>query len=216
VNSDNDYGNNVMAIFLNTAQKEGICVEYSVKFYRTETEKLRKAVDTIKRSTAKVIVAFVSLIEMGLLIDQLSIQNITGFQLIGGEGWVTAKSLITPKSFHVMGGSLGFAFRKIKIDEFSDYVIKAFWDTAFPCSQIEGNSSQYPLRCRQYEDLLTLKQNNEDVPEQRYASNVYKAVYAVAYSLHSLLKCKEQEGCVKGLTIQPKQVKKRKKKKRKC
>ncbi|XP_067275514.1 extracellular calcium-sensing receptor-like [Pseudorasbora parva] len=206
VNSDNDYGNNVMAIFLNTAQKEGICVEYSVKFYRTETEKLNKVVDTIKKSTAKVIVAFVSLIEMGLLIDQLSIQNITGFQLIGGEGWVTAKSLITPKSFHVMGGSLGFAYRKVDIEEFSDYVIKAFWDTAFPCSQSELNSSQYALSCSKYQDLLTLKRNNEDVPEQRYASNVYKAVYAVAHSLHSLLKCKEQEGCEKGLTIKPKQV----------
>ncbi|XP_067245462.1 extracellular calcium-sensing receptor-like [Chanodichthys erythropterus] len=206
VNSDNDYGNNVMAIFLNTAQKEGICVEYSVKFYRTEAEKLKKVVDTIKKSTAKVIVAFVSLIEMGLLIDQLSIQNITGFQLIGGEGWITAKSLITPKSFHVMGGSLGFAFRKINIDEFSDYVIKAFWDTAFPCTKTEGDSSQHALSCSRYQDLLTLKNNNEDVPDQRYANNVYKAVYAVAQSLHSLLKCKEQEGCEKGLLIQPKQV----------
>ncbi|XP_073706236.1 extracellular calcium-sensing receptor-like [Garra rufa] len=206
VNSDNDYGNNVMSIFLNTAQKEGICVEYSVKFYRTEPEKLKKAVETIKKGTAKVIVAFVSLVEMGLLIEQLSIQNITGFQLIGGEGWITAKSLITPNSFLVLGGSLGFAFRKINIEGFSDYVIKSFWDTAFPCSKTERNSSQHSLICSRYQDLLTLKNYNEDVPEQRYASNVYKAVYAVAHSLHSLLNCKEQAACEKGLAIQPKQV----------
>uniref|UniRef100_A0A8C1ZGK1 Olfactory receptor C family, g1 n=1 Tax=Cyprinus carpio TaxID=7962 RepID=A0A8C1ZGK1_CYPCA len=149
VNSDNDYGNNVMSIFLNTAQKEEICVEYSVKFYRTEPEKLKKVVETIKKSTAKVIVAFVSLIEMDLLTEQLNIQNITGFQLIGGEGWITAKSLITPNSFLVLGGSLGFAFRKINIEGFSDYVIKSFWDTAFPCSKTEGNSSQDTLICKQ-------------------------------------------------------------------
>ncbi|KAK7151679.1 hypothetical protein R3I94_008126 [Phoxinus phoxinus] len=206
VNSDNDYGNYGMAIFLKMAQEEGICVEYSVKFYRTETEKLQKMVHTIKTSTAKVIVAFVSFLEMGLLIDQLSIQSITGLQMIGVKSWITSENYITSNSFRVLGGSLGFALRKINIEGFSDYVRKPFWDTTFPCSQIEGNSTQYALSCRRYENLLVLKNYNEDVAEYRYASNVYNAVYAVAHSLHSLLKCKEQEGCEKGLTIQPQQV----------
>ncbi|XP_016373350.1 extracellular calcium-sensing receptor-like [Sinocyclocheilus rhinocerous] len=206
VNSDNDYGNNGMAAFLQIAKEEGICVEYSVKFYRTDTEKLKKVVDIIKKGTAKVIVSFVSFVEMGLLIDQLSIQKIAGFQMIGVESWITTKNYITPNSFHSLGGSLGFAVRKINIEGFADYVIKEFWDTAFPCSQSEGNSSQYALNCSRYEELLALKNYNEDIPEQRYASNVYKAVHAVAHSLHSLLKCKEQEGCEKSLTIQPQEV----------
>ncbi|XP_056334381.1 extracellular calcium-sensing receptor-like [Danio aesculapii] len=204
VNSDNDYGNYGMAIFLNTAQKEGICVEYSVKFYRTETDKLKKVVDTIKKSTAKVIVAFVSFIEMGLLIEQLSIQNITGFQIIGVEGWITSKNYITPNSFHSMGGSLGFALRKINLEGFLDYVTKSFWGTAFPCSQTEGILST--VGCSKYKDLLLLKNYTEDVTEHRYSSHVYKAIYAVAHSLHSLLKCKEGEDCEKGQTIQPQQV----------
>uniref|UniRef100_A0A672KTQ8 G-protein coupled receptors family 3 profile domain-containing protein n=1 Tax=Sinocyclocheilus grahami TaxID=75366 RepID=A0A672KTQ8_SINGR len=206
VNSDNDYGNNGMTIFLNTAQEEGICVEYSVKFYRTEPDKLQKVVETIKKSTAKVIVAFLTSSEMYNLLDQLSIQNITGFQMIGVEAWITANNLITPNSFHVLGGSLGFAVRKNDIEGFADYVIKAFWKTVVPCSQTEGNYSQYAVNCNTYQDLILLKNYNEDVPEQRYASNVYKAVYAVAHSLHNLLKCKEQAGCEKGLSIQPQQV----------
>ncbi|XP_050991073.1 extracellular calcium-sensing receptor [Labeo rohita] len=205
VNSDNDYGNGGMAIFLNTAQKEGICVEYSVKFYRTEPEKLKKVVDTIKKSTAKVIVAFVSFLEMGLLIEQLTVQNITGFQIIGVEGWITSKNYINSNSFRVLGGSLGLALRKINFEGFSDYVIKAFWDTAFPCSHVERNISQYAVSCRRNQDLLDLKNYNEDVPEHRYSSHVYKAVYAVAHSLHNLL-CKEQESCDKNLTMQPQQV----------
>ncbi|XP_073710081.1 extracellular calcium-sensing receptor-like [Misgurnus anguillicaudatus] len=108
VKSDNDYGNYGMDNFLNAAEKEEICVEYTVKFYRTESEKLQKAVQIIKQGTAKVIVAFVSMFEMGLLIDQLSIQNITGLQMIGVVGWISSKTLITPNSFRVMGGSLGF------------------------------------------------------------------------------------------------------------
>ncbi|XP_050991065.1 extracellular calcium-sensing receptor [Labeo rohita] len=206
VNSDNDYGNNGMTIFLNTAQEEGICVEYSVKFYRTEPDKLQKVVETIKKSTAKVIVAFLTTSEMYNLLKQLNIQNITGLQMIGVESWITAKSLITPNSFHVLGGSLGFAVRKVDIEGFSDYVIKAFWKTAIPCLRTEKNSSQYALNCNVYQDLLALKNYNEDVPEQRYASNVYKAVYAVAHSLHSLLKCKEIKGCEKDLKLQSQQV----------
>uniref|UniRef100_A0A8C2ENJ4 Olfactory receptor C family, g3 n=1 Tax=Cyprinus carpio TaxID=7962 RepID=A0A8C2ENJ4_CYPCA len=206
VNSDNEYGNYGMTIFLKIAQEMGICVEYSVKFYRTEPEKLEKVVDTIKKSTAKVIIAFISLPEMGLLTNQLSIQNITGFQMIGVKSWITVKSLITPNSYRVLGGSLGFAVKKIIVEGFADYILKEFWNTAFPCSQTDGNFSQYALSCSRYEELLLLKNYNEDVPEQRYASYVYKAVYAVAHSLHILLKCKEKEGCDKGLTIQPQQI----------
>nr|XP_055030830.1 extracellular calcium-sensing receptor-like [Misgurnus anguillicaudatus] len=207
VNSDTEYGNNGMAIFLNSAKKEGICVEYSVKFYRTESEKLQKVVKTMKQGTAKVVVAFLAFFETGLLIEQLSIQNITGLQMIGVVGWTTSKNLITPNTFHVMGGSLGFALRRLHIEGFSDYVNKSFWKTAFPkCSQRDGNSSQAELNCSRYQDLFVLKNYNEDVSEQRFSSNVYKAVYAVAHALHSLLKCKEQEVCEKALTIQPQQV----------
>ncbi|NP_001103759.1 olfactory receptor CG2 [Danio rerio] len=206
VSSDNDYGNNGMAIFQKIAQEEGICVEYSVKFYRTESDKLKKVVNEIKKGTAKVIVAFVSFVEMGLLIDQLSIQNITGFQLIGVESWITTKNYFTPNSFSSLRGSLGFAVRKINIEGFIDYVIKAFWDTAFPCTKTEGNSSQYSISCTRSEDLLELKNYTEDVLEQRYASNVYKAVYAVAHSLHSLLGCENQGLCDKNKPIRPQQM----------
>ncbi len=49
------------------------------------------------------IVAFVSFLEMGLLIDQLSIQNITGLQMIGVKSWITSENYITPNSFRVLG-----------------------------------------------------------------------------------------------------------------
>ncbi|KAI2653708.1 Extracellular calcium-sensing receptor [Labeo rohita] len=160
----------------------------------------------LKKSTAKVIVAFLTSFEMENLLEQLSTENITGHQMIGVEAWITAKSLIGPNSFRVLGGSLGFAVRKIDIEGFADYVTKSFWETAFPCSQRERNLPQYALSCNIYQDLLLLKNYSEDVPEQRYSSNVYKAVYSVANSLHSLLKCKEKKGCEKDLKIEPQQV----------
>ncbi|XP_056622655.1 extracellular calcium-sensing receptor-like [Triplophysa dalaica] len=206
VNSDNDYGNYGMEIFLNAAKKEGICVEYSVKFYRTEYEKLQKVIKTMKRGTAKVVVAFVSFFEMELLVEQLSIHNITGIQMVGVVGWITSKTLITPNTFRVMKGSLGFAVRKINIEGFIDFVMNVFWDTAISCSQRHTNLSQAELNCSRPQDLFVLKNYSEDVPEHRYISNVYKAVYAVAYALRSLLKCRERGGCEKDLTIQPQQM----------
>nr|XP_009291958.1 extracellular calcium-sensing receptor-like isoform X2 [Danio rerio] len=200
VNSDNDYGNNGMATFQKTAKEVQICVEYSVKFIRTETEKIRNVVNVIKKGTAKVIVAFLTGFEMKSLLEQLSSQNITGLQMIGVEAWITSKTLITSKSFHVLGGSLGFAVRKIQIEGFADYVMKAFWDTAFQ------SFSNADLNYSQYQDLLLVKNYNEDVLEQRFVSYVYKAVYALAHSLHSLLRCTEQGGCGKALTIQPHQL----------
>ncbi len=161
-----------------------------------------------KKGTAKVIVAFLSHVEMGNLLDVLSIENIKDLQMIGVEAWITAKSLMTQNSFHILGGSLRFAVRKINIEEFADYVINELWNTAFLCSQIEGNYSQHGLNCNGFQDLFALKNYNEDVSEQRYSSNVYKAVYAVAHSLHSLLNCKEQWGCENSLIVPPHKVKK--------
>ncbi|KAE8295196.1 Vomeronasal type-2 receptor 1 putative pheromone receptor V2R1 V2Rx Precursor [Larimichthys crocea] len=50
VRSDSDYGNNGMASFLNAAQKEGICVEYSESFYRTHPHsRIQRVADVIRK-----------------------------------------------------------------------------------------------------------------------------------------------------------------------
>ncbi|CDQ97130.1 unnamed protein product [Oncorhynchus mykiss] len=50
VRSDSDYGNNGMAAFLQAAQEEGICVEYSEAFYRTNPlSRVQRVADVIRR-----------------------------------------------------------------------------------------------------------------------------------------------------------------------
>ena len=50
VQSNSDYGNNGMASFLRAAHKEGICVEYSESFYRTDPQsKIQQVADVIRR-----------------------------------------------------------------------------------------------------------------------------------------------------------------------
>ncbi|XP_073671754.1 extracellular calcium-sensing receptor-like [Paramisgurnus dabryanus] len=91
------------------------------------------------------------------------------------------------------------------------YIVKHFgwtWVGAVNTDNDYGNSGMAIFLNTAQEEGICVEYSNyiEDVPEQRYTSNIYKAVYAVAYALHNLLKCKEQEGCEKGLTIQPQQV----------
>ncbi|XP_043976339.1 extracellular calcium-sensing receptor-like [Gambusia affinis] len=204
INSDNDYGNNGMAIFLSAAQEEGVCVEYTEKFDRAEPEKLLKVIEVIKKSTARVIVGFLSHVEMNNLLEQLSLHNITGHQFIGVEAWITADSLVTPTSFSVLGGALGFAVQKANISGLEDFLVRDFWETEFLCN--ETNSESVSRTCKENPDLFQLKGHDDDLEMLRYPTNIYKAIYAVAHSLHSILKCSDKKGCDKALEIKPWEV----------
>ncbi|KAF5892177.1 extracellular calcium-sensing receptor-like, partial [Clarias magur] len=203
VYSDNDYGNNGMAIFLNAAKEEGICVEYSEKFDRSDTAKIIKVADIIRKGTARVIIVFLAHFDMNILIDQLIQMNVTGYQMIGVEAWITAVNLVTPASYNILAGSIGFDVGKLNINSFADYVVNEFWETAVPCLQMKENISQAEEKCGKYEHMIPFKNYSDDVSELRYAKNIYNAVYAVAHSLHSLLRCKENQVCKKEETIQP-------------
>ncbi|XP_061575484.1 extracellular calcium-sensing receptor-like [Cololabis saira] len=204
VNSDNDYGNNGIAIFLAAAQEEGVCVEYTEKLHRAEPERFLKVVEVIKKSTARVIVAFLSHVEINILFELLSLHNVTGRQFIGVEAWIAANSLMTPKTFSVLGGSLGFAVPNANISGHNDFLARGFWETSFQCNK--PNMTGVINNCEKNHDLIKLKEYNDDVPELRFTHNIYKAIYAVAYSLHSLMKCSDSQGCEKAKGINPWQV----------
>ncbi|XP_047677945.1 extracellular calcium-sensing receptor-like [Tachysurus fulvidraco] len=204
VNSDNDYGNSGMAIFLKAAKEEGICVEYSEKFDRSVPSKMKIIVDIIKKGTTKVIIVFLAYFDMNILIEQLILNNLTGYQMIG-VAWISAGGLATPASFTVLAGSIGFDVGKLKIAGFADYALNGFWQKDFPCLDKDGKVSQTESYCGKYEEMIQFKNYSKDLSELRYSNNVYNAVYSVAHSLHSLLRCTEKS-CEKNKTIQSWQV----------
>ncbi|XP_060780387.1 extracellular calcium-sensing receptor-like [Neoarius graeffei] len=206
VNSDDDYGNSGMAIFLNAAKEEGICVEYSVKFARTEPVKIVKVADIIQKGTAKVIIAFLTYGEMKILTDQLILKNVTGYQMIGVEAWISAAELVTPASYDILAGAIGFDVGKLNIGGFADYAVSGFWQTELPCLNTEGNISQPKNHCLKYEDLIQFKNYSNDISGKKFSTNLYNAVYAVAHSLHNLLGCTNIKSCEKDKIIQPWQV----------
>ncbi|XP_036070851.1 extracellular calcium-sensing receptor-like [Oryzias melastigma] len=204
VRSDNDYGNNGMATFIEAATQEGICVEYSEAIARTASkEQVERVVRVITRGTAKVLVAFLSYDEMDALLEESLRQNLTGLQWVGSESWITAHHLTTMKYSNILYGSIGFAIKKAKIaglQEFllqvhpsqdpQNHILKEFWEETFGCSF--QSSLKGVKQCSGSESLRDIKNPFTDVSELRISNNVYKAVYAVAHAMHSMLKCGEK------------------------
>uniref|UniRef100_A0A3Q3R1L0 G-protein coupled receptors family 3 profile domain-containing protein n=1 Tax=Monopterus albus TaxID=43700 RepID=A0A3Q3R1L0_MONAL len=107
IRSNSDYGNNGMATFTETAQQLGICLEYSVSFFPTDSsEKIKNIIDIIKASTSKVVVFFASNIEMDILILELSQHNLTGYQWVGSEAWILDSQTAEKDTHHILDGAI--------------------------------------------------------------------------------------------------------------
>uniref|UniRef100_A0A8C4RUG8 Extracellular calcium-sensing receptor-like n=1 Tax=Erpetoichthys calabaricus TaxID=27687 RepID=A0A8C4RUG8_ERPCA len=166
IRSDNDYGNSGMATFIEVAQKEGICIEYSEVIYRTNPrETFLKTVEVIKMASSKIIVAFASFIDMEFLMKELLLQNITGLQWVGSESWVSAKNVATKENYRICKGAIGFSNANAAMPGLKEFLL-----SAHP-SSTPGNTG-----------LI------------QFWENIFDSVYAVAYALHDLLACQDNQG----------------------
>ncbi|XP_063061371.1 extracellular calcium-sensing receptor-like [Engraulis encrasicolus] len=224
VRSDSDYGNNGMASFLAAAQKEGICVEYSVAFYRSNSQaKLERVADVIRSSTARVIVAFLASGDMRMLLEELTRRPPPPLQWIGSESWVTDPELLR---FETCAGAIGFGiersvipgFRRFLLDltaaEASKYpLLTELWEGAFGCSlhnfPNKTGQSNAVAPCKGNENLATVQIPYTDTSQLRVTNMAYKAAYAIAHAIHGLV-CKDMPGtgskCNKSRVLAPVQV----------
>uniref|UniRef100_A0A8B9J417 Extracellular calcium-sensing receptor-like n=1 Tax=Astyanax mexicanus TaxID=7994 RepID=A0A8B9J417_ASTMX len=203
--SDNDYGNNGMNTFISAAKEEGVCVEFSEAFFRTDPrENILRIVNIIKSSSSKVIVAFVSYSDMEVLLREMALQNITGLQWIGSESWISDMNIATVEWQHILMGSMGFAIPKAKIkglgefltrlDPFSDVELyKELWEMIFECKLAPQENVDMKDICKGNESLSEVQNQYTDVSELQIANNVFKAVYAVAYALHKDFSCSKSD-----------------------
>ncbi|KAG8001943.1 Extracellular calcium-sensing receptor, partial [Nibea albiflora] len=195
VRSDSDYGNNGMASFLNAAQKEGICVEYSESFYRTHPHsRIQRVADVIRRSTAMVIVAFAASGDLRILLEELSREPSPPRQWIGSEDWVTNTDLL---KFSFCAGAIGFGIQKSDIPGLREFLLDLspakvaaspllteFWEDAFNC-KLGKNVAIDESLCDDTEDIEALQSPYTDTSQLRITNMVYKAVYAIAHAIHN-------------------------------
>ncbi|XDV29339.1 hypothetical protein PO909_032476 [Leuciscus waleckii] len=198
VRSRSDYGNNGIAAFEEAAKKEGICIEYSETILRTDPqEQLLKTLEVIKKGTARVVLAFVALRDFFPLVNVIAQHNITGLQWVGSESWITSRTVAETKEYSFLSGAVGFAIANAKLVGLREFLVnvhpdqepkiellKEFWETAFQCSFRNSGSGG----CTGSERLAELQNEYTDVSELRIANKVYTAVYAVAHTLHNVLK----------------------------
>uniref|UniRef100_A0A3B4VPH2 Extracellular calcium-sensing receptor-like n=1 Tax=Seriola dumerili TaxID=41447 RepID=A0A3B4VPH2_SERDU len=194
--------------FVKEAKKEGICVEYRLPYSKTSQIRLDTIVETLRESSSKVVLLFVSLSYTKSFLSKIESYNITGKQWVGSESWITQADLASDERKNILQGAIGFALPQASIpglrefllslkpsDEPQSDVIKAFWEKFFDCSFSPSNTS---TMCTGTEDLQTVSSDYTDVTYFRAENNVYKAVYLVAYALHALLQCRNGSNPITG------------------
>ncbi|XP_051727388.1 extracellular calcium-sensing receptor-like [Ctenopharyngodon idella] len=198
VRSRSDYGNNGIAAFEEAAKQEGICIEYSETIFKTDPqEQFLKTLDVIKKGTARVVLAFIALGDFVPFLKVIAQHNITGLQWVGSESWITSRTLAETKEYSFLSGAVGFAVTNAKLVGLREFLVnvhpdqepknellKEFWETALQCSFMTSGSGA----CTGSERLADLQNEYTDVSELRIANKVYTAVYAVAHTLHNVLK----------------------------
>ncbi|XP_017280164.2 extracellular calcium-sensing receptor-like [Kryptolebias marmoratus] len=215
IRTSDDYGNNGMATFTESAQQLGICLEYSVSFFQTDsTEKIQKIIDIIKASTSKVIVTFITPPAMDVLIQELSNQNLTGYQWVGSEAWIFDSQIAAMDKNHILDGAIGLFIPKAHVSGFKEFMLdvkplnssnndlfREFWQALFSCKFKHSQSKQIQTECTGHEDLTDMKNSFTDMSLMPIFNNIYKGVYAVAHALHSILKCNKT--CNNSVQLEP-------------
>uniref|UniRef100_A0A7N6BFY8 G-protein coupled receptors family 3 profile domain-containing protein n=1 Tax=Anabas testudineus TaxID=64144 RepID=A0A7N6BFY8_ANATE len=197
--SDDDYGLHVtQSLQADMAQSGAGCLAYTeILPWGENPAELKRIVEVIKKSTARVVIVFAHQIHMIQLTKEVVRQNVTGLQWIASEAWTSAAVLQIPQLMPYLGGTLGIAIRRGEIPGLRDFLLQVcpdlqFWEHTFHCrfapppaGWLEAGG---PL-CTGQEDLENVETEFLDVSNLRPEYNIYKAVYALAYALDDMLHC---------------------------
>uniref|UniRef100_A0A8C5CK11 G-protein coupled receptors family 3 profile domain-containing protein n=2 Tax=Gadus TaxID=8048 RepID=A0A8C5CK11_GADMO len=179
VQSNSDYGNNGMASFLRAAHKEGICVEYSESFYRTDPQsKIQQVADVIRR--------FMTSGDMKILLEELARKPFPPRQWIGTESWGTAPEFL---KFHFCAGAIGFGIPQSVVPGFREYLLDLSPAKA-AASQLLTELWEGAFNCQLEKNIQKLKSPYTDTSQLRVTNMVYKAVYSIAHAIHNIV-CKK-------------------------
>ncbi|XP_020383219.2 extracellular calcium-sensing receptor-like [Rhincodon typus] len=232
IRNDDDYGNFGMQAFTETVQQLGICIAFSESIHRSyHRDKLLRIMDTVRKSSTKVVLAFVAISEMRILVNEFARQNVTGIQWIGSEAWVSSQFLPQEKSRRFVSGTIGVAIRQVDIPGLREFLmdvhpsmfpgnqlVKEFWESTFGCalkgtdSRTDDVPSTMLKECTGKESLRMMHNELTDVSFYRVTYNVYKATYAIAHALHDMLSCNSGKnpffhtGCANISSFQPLQL----------
>ncbi|XP_030258050.1 extracellular calcium-sensing receptor-like [Sparus aurata] len=169
-----DYSHYGIQAFSNQFRQQGGCLAFHLTIPKSpRATEIQEMADRLQNSTAKVVVVFAT---EGQLLDLL------------------------------LEGTLGFSFPGVRIPGLKEFLLNVrpspkpgmefvnmFWEELFGCElEFKGGANKKPV-CTGSEDLRYTDSSYTDVSQVRISYNVYKAVYAIAHALHTLLNCDSAE-----------------------
>ncbi|XP_066566360.1 extracellular calcium-sensing receptor-like [Amia ocellicauda] len=230
ISEDGDYGRYAFQALIEEFGQMGVCLAYYETIPKVyNRQRILEIIEVMKHSTAKVVLSFAGEGDLYPLLKEYARQNITGIQWIASEAWVTASLFAHSDFYPSLGGTIGFAVRQGQIPGLRDYLVKVhpsvypgnslvqeFWSSVFSCSLLPSNSSDGAGAglppCTGNEFLEDQQSIYLDTSSLRVSYNVYKAVYAIAHSLHNLINCEPGKGpfenftCADASNIEPWQI----------
>ncbi|XP_056230609.1 extracellular calcium-sensing receptor-like [Seriola aureovittata] len=218
--SGKDYGLHAARSFqTDLSPSGGGCLAYTeILTEGNDPAEIRRIVDVMRKSTARVVIVFAHYSEMINLMEEVVKQNVTGLQWMASEAWTSAAVLQTPHLMPYLGGTLGIAIRRGEIpglrefllqirpdlhhnNSYGNDVVNQFWEYTFQCrfapppaGWVEAGGAL----CTGHEDLENVETEFLDTLNLRPEYNVYKAVYALAYAIDDMLQCEPGRGPFSG------------------
>ncbi|XP_037533772.1 extracellular calcium-sensing receptor-like [Nematolebias whitei] len=124
--SDDDYGLHAARSFQSylSLSGEGCLAYLEVLPWEKDLSELKRIVDTMKKSTARVVIAFAHESLIVNLMEEVVRQNLTGLQWLGSEAWATAAVLQTPHLMPYLGGTLGIAIHQGEIPGLKNFLLQ--------------------------------------------------------------------------------------------
>uniref|UniRef100_A0A6I8SUY1 G-protein coupled receptors family 3 profile domain-containing protein n=1 Tax=Xenopus tropicalis TaxID=8364 RepID=A0A6I8SUY1_XENTR len=203
--NDDDYGQFGLQVAKQELMNVGVCVAFSETILTGQSNtNAPHIVQVIRESSAKVVIVIATDHKFIVVVEELFKQNVTGTIWVASEGWATS-TLLSDKRFQIiLKGTIGSAIHSGHLPKFADYLnslrpstypgdsyMMEFWEKVFTCKWL--GQENIPIRvdnatfevCTGNEKLESLLTQQDP----RLSLNIYTAVYALAWALHSLIYC---------------------------
>lgn len=202
---DNDYGQQGIQLVRKEILEAGACVAFIKNIQMDRPDRNAPSiVADMKKSTAKVIVAFSDAINLLPIVDEMLKQKVTNKMFVASEAWSTSSLFSTYPYSSLLSGTIGIALYSGTIPGFrdflnknhpymdpQDYWVKDFWEKVFNCKLVSQKNRTDSLvtvknKCTGNENLEEIHNSYNDVSSLWVTYNVYTAVHVIARALEDL------------------------------
>ncbi|XP_043916158.1 extracellular calcium-sensing receptor-like [Protopterus annectens] len=215
--SNNDYGKDGSLKLQQEIAKLGGCIAFIETIpLDSSIVELSRIAEIIRASKATVIILYSPMLAAVPIFEEIARYNITDRVWVISAGWFLSSGTYKEEIRNTLNGSILIRFHLKNIFNIkqrlsgvnpnvfpNDIFFKDFWEAVFGCWWLDNTTAMQdsqikPVFCQGTEKLDTLPESTVDTEHFIAIPAVYKAVYAMAYSLHSVSTCKNQEYNVNG------------------